>query len=273
MLKDMTLGQYYPGNSIIHRLDPRVKLLGTLVFIVSLFVFGSVSAYILATAAVFIVVGVSKVPLKYILKGLKPIFVLMMITVVFNLFLTPGTVIWQVWKLKVTVEGVRLAVHMAVRLTYLIIGSSILTFTTTPNSLTDGLETSLRWMQAFKVPVHEIAMMMSIALRFIPILMDETDKIMRAQEARGADFHSGGLFRRVKAMVPLLVPLFVSAFRRANELALAMESRGYHGGSGRTKMKPLVYRRADFAAYTAMALYVAAQILLRTFDLTIHIAF
>lgn len=270
MLKDMTLGQYYPGNSIVHRLDPRVKLMGTLVFIISLFVFGSVSCYLGATLAILIVVRSSKVPLKYILKGLKPIFILMLITVIFNLFLTPGRTVWSFWKLSVTVEGIRLAIHMAVRLTYLIIGSSILTFTTTPNSLTDGLETGLRWLNAFRVPVHEIAMMMSIALRFIPILMDETDKIMRAQEARGADFHSGGLFRRVKAMVPLLVPLFVSAFRRANELALAMESRGYHGGQGRTKMKPLVYHRRDRAAYITMVLYIALMILLKLF-VRIHI--
>ena len=259
MLKDMTIGQYYPGNSIIHRLDPRVKLLGTLIFIVSLFVFGTLPGYLIATAAILIVVSASQVPLPYILKGLKPIFVLMMITVLFNLFLTPGHVVWQFWKLKITEEGIMFAIHMAVRLTYLIIGSSILTFTTTPNSLTDGLETGLRWMNVFHVPVHEIAMMMSIALRFIPILMDETDKIMRAQEARGADFHSGGVFHRVKAMVPLLVPLFVSAFRRANDLALAMEARGYHGGSGRTKMKPLCYRKADKAAYLLMTGYIAVQ--------------
>ncbi|HCG59059.1 MAG TPA: transporter, partial [Lachnospiraceae bacterium] len=171
----------------------------------------------------------------------------------------------QIWKLKMTEEGIRFAIHMAVRLTYLIIGSSILTFTTTPNSLTDGLESGLGWMNRLHVPVHEIAMMMSIALRFIPILMDETDKIMRAQEARGADFQSGGVFHRVKAMVPLLVPLFVSAFRRANDLALAMEARGYHGGAGRTKMKPLVYHRKDWIAFLVMAGYVAAQILLRIF--------
>ncbi len=265
MLKDITLGQYYPGNSIIHRLDPRVKLMGTMVFIVSLFAFGSVSAYLLATLAIAVVVTTSKIPLKYILKGLKPVFVLMLITVLFNLFLTPGRTVWKFWKLSITAEGIRFAIHMAVRLTYLIIGSSILTFTTTPNSLTDGLETGLGFLNVFHVPVHEIAMMMSIALRFIPILMDETDKIMRAQEARGADFHSGGLIRRVKAMVPLLVPLFVSAFRRANDLALAMESRGYHGGAGRTKMKPLVYRRRDVAAYIAMAVYLILMILLKFF--------
>ena len=256
MLKDMTIGQYYPGNSLIHRLDPRVKLLGTLVFIISLFTFSSISAYALATVAVLTVVAVSRVPLRYILKGLKPIF---------NLFMTPGTAVLQIWKLKMTEEGIRFAIHMAVRLTYLIIGSSILTFTTTPNSLTDGLESGLGWMNRLHVPVHEIAMMMSIALRFIPILMDETDKIMRAQEARGADFQSGGVFHRVKAMVPLLVPLFVSAFRRANDLALAMEARGYHGGAGRTKMKPLVYHRKDWIAFLVMAGYVAAQILLRIF--------
>ena len=265
MLNDMTIGQYYPGNSLIHRMDPRVKLLGTLVFIISLFTFSSISAYALATVAVLTVVAVSRVPLRYILKGLKPIFILMLITILFNLFMTPGTVVLQIWKLKMTKEGIRFAIHMAVRLTYLIIGSSILTFTTTPNSLTDGLESGLGWMNRLHVPVHEIAMMMSIALRFIPILMDETDKIMRAQEARGADFQSGGVFRRVKAMVPLLVPLFVSAFRRANDLALAMEARGYHGGAGRTKMKPLVYHRKDWIAFLVMAAYVAVQILLRIF--------
>lgn len=272
MLKDITLGQYYPGNSIVHRLDPRVKLLGTLVFIVSLFAFGSVSAYILATVAIITVVAWSRIPLKYILKGLKPIFVLMLITVLFNLFLTPGTVVWRFWKLSITKEGIQFAIHMAVRLTYLIIGSSILTFTTTPGSLTDGLETGLRFLNFFHVPVHEIAMMMSIALRFIPILMDEADKIMRAQEARGADFQSGGLIHRVKAMVPLLVPLFVSAFRRANDLALAMESRGYHGGAGRTKMKPLVYRRRDYAAYIVMVIYLVLMVLLKVFvKIEIHV--
>lgn len=265
MLKDITLGQYYPADSIVHRLDPRVKLMGTLVFIITLFAFGSVSSYIAATAAIIIVVTSSKIPLKYILRGLKPIFVLMMITVVFNLFLTPGRVIWSFWKLKITEEGIRFAIHMAVRLTYLIIGSSILTFTTTPNSLTDGLETGLRFLSKVHVPVHEIAMMMSIALRFIPILMDETDKIMRAQEARGADFHTGGILKRAKALVPLLVPLFVSAFRRANDLAMAMESRGYHGGSGRTKMKPLIYRRRDKAAYLTIVLYLAVMIVTRFF--------
>ena len=262
MLKDITIGQYYPGNSIIHKLDPRVKLFGTLVFIVTLFAFGSVGSYAAATAALAIVIALSKVPLSYILRGLKAIFVLMVITALFNLFLTPGTEIFRFWKLKITAEGLRMTIHMAFRLTYLIVGSSIMTLTTTPNQLTDGLETGLRGLKKIHVPVHEIAMMMSIALRFIPILMDETDKIMRAQEARGADFSSGGIIRRAKALVPLLVPLFVSAFRRANDLALAMEARGYHGGEGRTKMKPLVYHKRDYMAYLIIAAYVMIMFLL-----------
>ena len=262
MLKDITIGQYYPGNSIIHKLDPRVKLMGTLVFIVTLFAFGSVGSYICATLVLTIVITLSRVPLSFILRGLKAIFILMVITALFNLFLTPGTVIWRFWKLTITAEGLRMTIHMAFRLTYLIVGSSIMTLTTTPNQLTDGLETGLRAFNKIHVPVHEVAMMMSIALRFIPILMDETDKIMKAQEARGADFSSGGIIRKAKALVPLLVPLFVSAFRRANDLALAMEARGYHGGDGRTKMKPLVYHRRDRVAYVLILLYVVIMFLL-----------
>ena len=181
MLKDITLGQYYPGTSIIHRLDPRVKLVGTLVFIISLFAFGSISAYIVATAVLVIVIRISEVPPKFMLKGLRAIFVLMLITALFNLFLTPGTVLVRFWKLTITQEGLRMAIHMAFRLSYLIIGSSVMTLTTTPNQLTDGLETGLRGLKKIHFPVHEVAMMMSIALRFIPILMDETDKIIRAE--------------------------------------------------------------------------------------------
>ena len=262
MLKDITIGQYYPGNSIIHKLDPRVKLMGTLVFIVTLFAFGSVGSYICATIALAIVITLSRVPLSFILRGLKAIFVLMVITALFNLFLTPGTVICRFCVLKITAEGLRMTIHMAFRLTYLIVGSSIMTLTTTPNQLTDGLETGLRAFNKIHVPVHEVAMMMSIALRFIPILMDETDKIMRAQEARGADFASGGIIKKAKALVPMLVPLFVSAFRRANDLALAMEARGYHGGAGRTKMKPLIYHRRDYVSYVIMIVYVAVMFVL-----------
>lgn len=263
MLRDITLGQYYPAESVIHRLDPRVKLAATLVFIITLFAFNSVPTYVAAALFVACVIGLSTVPLSFITRGLKSIFILMMITVAFNLFLTPGTPILKIWKLTVTAEGIRVAVFMAVRLILLVIGSSVLTLTTTPNDLTDGIEKGLGFLGRFKIPVHEIAMMMSIALRFIPILLEETDKIMKAQMARGADFESGGLIKRAKSLVPLLVPLFISAFRRANDLAMAMEARGYHGGEGRTKMRPLEYHHRDYIAYLVMAAYVAALFLVR----------
>lgn len=259
-MKDITLGQYYPGDSIIHRLDPRVKLLGTLVFLITLFVFGSPGAYVLASIALGVVISVSTVPFRYMVKGLRAIFLLMVITALFNLFLTPGTILFSFWRFRITEEGLRMAIHMIFRLSYLILGSSIMTLTTTPNQLTDGLETGLGFLKKIHVPVHEVSMMMSIALRFIPILMDETSKIMRAQEARGANFSEGGIIRRAKALVPLLVPLFISAFRRANDLAMAMEARGYHGGEGRTRMKPLSYHRKDMVAFAVMALYVLCQI-------------
>ena len=256
MLRDITLGQYYPSDSVIHKMDPRVKLFGTLVFIISLFLFQKISVYVVATLFLACVIGISKVPFSFMVKGLKGIFVLMMITVVFNLFLTPGTTAFAIWKLKVTWEGIRQAAFMAVRLTYLILGSSVLTLTTTPNNLTDGLEKALTPLKKIKVPVHEVSMMMSIALRFIPILLDETDKIMKAQMARGADFENGGIIQRAKNMIPLLVPLFVSAFRRANDLAMAMEARGYRGGDGRTKMKPLIYKKRDHITYLVLVIYL-----------------
>ena len=261
MLKDITLGQYYPANSVIHRLDPRVKLLATIVFIVSLFTFSSVSSYIVATVFLVTVIRMSKVPFRFIVKGLKAIFILMLITVMFNLFLTPGEPLVKIWKLTITREGLRTALFMAVRLVYLVIGSSVMTLTTTPNNLTDGMEKGLGFLRKIHVPVHEIAMMMSIALRFIPILMEETDKIMKAQMARGADFESGNLIQRAKNLIPILVPLFISAFRRANDLAMAMEARGYHGGDGRTKMYPLVYKKRDYIAYLVLLLYVVAMFL------------
>jgi energy-coupling factor transport system permease protein len=261
MLKEITIGQYYPGTSILHRLDPRVKLLGTLVFIICLFAFGTTAAYIVAGVALACMITISQVPLSFILRGLRMVLILMLVTALFNLLLTPGTAIVQIWKIRITVEGVKMAVHMVFRLSFLVLGSSIMTLTTTPNQLTDGLEKGLGWMKKIHVPVHEIAMMMSIALRFIPILTDEANRIMSAQEARGADFHSGGIVKRAKALIPLLVPLFVSAFRRANDLALAMEARGYHGGVGRTRMKPLVYRRRDFAAYLVIACFAVLMFL------------
>ena len=265
MIRDITIGQYYPAASPIHKLDPRVKLAGTLIFLISLFLTESVVGYVLATIFLAGIIKLSKVPLKFILRGLKAIFIILAFSVAFNLFLTSGEVLVQFWIFKITKEGVRIALMMAIRLVYLIIGSSIMTLTTTPNDLTDGLEKSLSPLKKIKVPVHEIAMMMSIALRFIPILMEETDKIMKAQMARGADFESGNIIKRAKSLVPILVPLFISAFRRADDLAMAMEARCYHGGDGRTKMKPLKYKKHDFVAYIVLLTYLAAIICIKIF--------
>ncbi len=260
MLRDITLGQYYPTESVVHGLDPRVKLGGTVLYIVSLFFFRNFVGYLLAAFCLALVIRLSKVPFRFMVKGMKSILFLLLLTVGFNLFLTPGNIVLRLWKLTVTEEGIILAVTMASRLTLLVIGSSVMTLTTTPNQLTDGMERMLRPLKLFRVPVHEVAMMMSIALRYIPILLEETDKIMKAQMARGADFESGNLFKRSKAMVPLLVPLFISAFRRANDLAMAMEARCYRGGEGRTKMKPLIYRRNDYLAYLSILIYLVVSI-------------
>ena len=263
MLRDITLGQYYPADSVIHKLDPRVKLFSTMIYIISLFTFRGIPAFLLATIFLAAVIQISKVPFSYMVKGLKSIIVLMIITGIFNLFLTQGEVLVQFWIFKITYEGIKNAVLMVVRLIYLIIGTSVMTLTTTPNQLTDGLEKALMPLQKIKLPVHEIAMMMSIALRFIPILVEETDKIMKAQMARGADFESGNIVKKAKAMIPLLVPLFVSAFRRANDLAMAMEARCYRGGEGRTKMKPLTYGAADKKAYVILIVYLVFMLALR----------
>ena len=256
MIRDITIGQYYPSNSVIHKLDPRVKLFGTLIYIISLFL--GQHALIYATAAVFLIMAikVSKVPLKFIFRGLKPVLFLLLFSVIFNIFLTKGEVLIKIWKITITKEGIYVALAMGVRLVFLIMGSSLMTFTTTPNNLTDGLEKSLGFLKIIRVPVHEISMMMSIALRFIPILIEETDKIMKAQQARGADFETGGLIKKAKAMVPLLVPLFISAIRRAFDLATAMEAKCYRGGNGRTKMKPLKYKKRDYMAYFAILAYL-----------------
>lgn len=263
MLREITLGQYYPVDSVIHRLDPRTKLFGTLVFVVSLFLSSNIWGYLLASAALAAVIRLTNVPFKFMVKGLRSIVILLLISVSFNLFLTSGQVLVQFWIFKITREGIRTAGFMAVRLVYLIIGSTIMTLTTTPNQLTDGLEKSLGFLNKAGVPVHEISMMMSIALRFIPILVEETDKIMKAQMARGADFESGNLIQKAKAMVPLLVPLFISAFRRATDLAMAMEARCYQGGAGRTKMKPLHYQPRDRAGYGFLFAYLAGMVGLR----------
>ena len=261
MLRDITLGQYYQTDSVIHRLDPRVKLMTTICYIISLFIVDNIIGYILAGVFLALVVKLSKVPLKFMVRGMKSIIFLLVIAVIFNLFLTPGEVIFTLWKLQITKEGLRQAVFMAIRLVFLIMGSSVMTLTTTPNNLTDGMEKLLGPLKFFKVPVHEIAMMMSIALRFIPILLEETDKIMKAQIARGADFENGNLIKRAKSLVPLLVPLFISAFRRANDLAMAMEARCYRGGEHRTKMKPLVYKKRDWLAYSTVVCYLVCCVI------------
>ena len=266
MIRDITIGQYYPADSVLHRLDPRVKLAGTLLYIVSLFLVKNLWGYLIAAFALAAVIRASKVPFGYIVKGLKAVVILLLFTVCFNLFLTSGTPVFE-WKfIKITREGLYLAFSMAVRLTLIILGSSLMTFNTTQNELTDGMESLLSPLKKLHVPVHEVAMMMSIALRFIPILLEETDKIMKAQQARGADFETGGIIKRAKAMIPILVPLFISAFRRAGDLAMAMEARCYRGGAGRTKMKPLHYHGRDMGAWILMAAFVAVVVVSRKFS-------
>jgi len=246
-LKDITLGQYFPGNSPLHRMDPRTKLMGLVLYIVALFLAKSVLTYGIMFAVLATLIAISRVPLKSILQGMKPVVFILVFTAALNLLYTPGkTVLWSWWILTVTLEGVRTAIFMVLRIVMLISATFLLTYTTSPILLTDGIERLLRPLKLIRVPVHELAMMMSIALRFIPTLIEETDKIMSAQRARGADFESGSLIRRAKALIPLLVPLFISAFRRADELAVAMECRCYHGGDGRTRMRQLKLRALDW---------------------------
>lgn len=260
MFRELTIGQYYPGDSIIHKLDPRVKLMGALIFIVMVFLASNIFSIVIVTVFLITLIALCKVPLSFMLKGLRSIVMLLVIAGIFNLFLTPGNAVVEFWIFRITDVGIKNCVFMIIRMIYLIVGTSVMTLTTTPNQLTDGLEKSLGFLNKIRIPVHEIAMMMSIALRFIPILVEETDKIMKAQMARGADFESGGVIRRAKNMVPILVPLFVSAFRRANDLALAMEARCYNGGEGRTKMKPLSYTADDHRAYVIEVLFLAVTI-------------
>ena len=256
MLKDITLGQYFPGNTLAHRLDPRTKLTVTVLYIVALFSAHSVYAYAALILTLLVSVRVSRVGAKALLRGLKPVLFIIAFTAILNLFYTPGVELVHFWIFRITVEGVRTAVTMMARITLLIMGTFLLTYTTSPIHLTDGLESLLGPLKKLRLPVHELALMMSIALRFIPTLIEETDKIMSAQKARGADFESGSIFQRAKALVPLLVPLFVSAFRRADELATAMECRCYHGGDGRTKLHELHYAARDYLVllyYLALA--------------------
>lgn len=263
MIRDITIGQYYPTNSLIHRLDPRAKILSTFAYIVALFVVEQYIGYVLIAAFVYGLTKVAKIPLKFILKGLRAIFVIILFTVILNVFMAPGeTILYQIGWLKVTLEGLELALKMVSRLVLLIVGSSLLTLTTSPIELTDGIEALLKPFSKIGVPAHEIAMMMSISLRFIPILLEETDKIMKAQMARGADFESGGIIKRAKALIPILVPLFISAFRRADELAMAMEARCYRGGENRTRMKQLMFEKGDYMAGIIMCVLIIIAILL-----------
>ena len=264
MMKDITLGQYFPGDTVIHRLDPRTKILVMLAYIVITFCVKSFSGYLVLAAFIISAVALSKIPPMFVIKGLKTIMIFIVVTGLFNLFLTSGEVIWQWGFLKITREGLTFAAFMVLRLIFLIVGTSLLTLTTSPISLTDGMERLLNPLTKIGFPSHELSMMMSIALRFIPILIEETDKIMKAQMARGADFESGNLMKRAKAMIPILVPLFISAFRRANELAMAMEARCYHGSEGRTKMKPLRYGKNDKIAYLVLAGYLIVMIGINT---------
>ena len=260
MLKDITIGQFFPGNSAVHRLDPRVKIVLTVALIVLLFLAQGPVSYGLIILFLALVIGISRISPKMVVRGLKPILLIVMFTAVLNLFYTPGDYVWQ-WKfLHISVEGIRMAVFMVLRLMLLIIATSMLTYTTSPIQLTDGLERLLAPLKKLHVPVHEFAMMMTIALRFVPTLLEETEKIMAAQKARGADMESGGLMQRIKALIPVLIPLFVSAFRRAFDLATAMESRCYHGGEGRTKMKVLHLSKVDYITLIVCVLYLAAFI-------------
>ncbi len=265
MIRDITLGQYYGSESPLHRLDPRVKIVGTILFIVELFLVNDFAGFFVSIAALGAVVAVSRVPLSFILRGLKPILIIIIFTFCLNIFMTDGTVLWKWGFLKVTEQGLYRAVFMGLRLILLIIGSSLLTLTTKPISLTDGIERLLGPLAHIGVPTHEIAMMMSIALRFIPTLLEETDKIMKAQQARGADFESGNIFARAKALIPILVPLFVSAFRIAQDLAMAMEARCYRGGKGRTRMHEMKLRGRDLTAILLLLAFLTAIILMRIY--------
>ncbi len=263
MLRDITIGQYYPVDSKIHRLDPRVKILISFLYLISLFIVEDIRVFGLVTLFLIMVIKTSKVPMNYILRGLKPIFLIIVFAFTINLLMTPGDPIFKYGFITITLQGVYQALFMVLRLVYLIVGTSLLTLTTSPIALTDGIEHLLTPYKKIGLPAHELAMMMTIALRFIPTLLEETDKIMKAQMARGADFESGNIFNRAKALIPLLVPLFISAFRRADELAMAMEARCYRGGENRTRMKVLKYHSRDVMAGIAFGLYMVVLVGLR----------
>ena len=259
MIRDITLGQYYQAESIIHRLDPRVKMIGTLIYIITLFIFNTFLGFAFAALCLFGIVRTSKVPFKFIVKGLKPIFFIIIFTFVLNMFMIRGEVLVKFWIFEITKEGLREAMIMAIRLILLILGSSMLT-------LADGIERLLSPFKKIGFPAHEIAMMTTIALRFIPTLLEETDKIMKAQQARGADFETGNILHRAKQMIPILVPLFISAFRIAQDMAMAMEARCYRGGENRTRMKEMKYEKRDGIAAVAIVLFLCSGIVVRIFS-------
>lgn len=256
MIRDITIGQYYKTDSCIHRLDPRTKIVITFLYLISLFIGRNPILYGMATVFLLGYIALSRIPIKHMLKGLRPIMYILVFSMILNLFQTPGEPVFTWHFLTITKAGIEMAVYVGIRMIYIILGASLMTYTTTPTALTDGIEQLLSWLHIFKIPVHELAMMISIALRFIPILVEELDKIMNAQMARGAEFNTGSLIKRLKSMVPIIVPLFVSAIRRANDLALAMDARCYQGGKGRTKMKPLRYHRGDILAFGILAVYM-----------------
>ena len=256
MLRDITLGQYYPGDSCIHKLDARIKIMATLLFIVELFIIDNFIGFLIEAIALGVVISLSKVPVSFIIRGLKPIMIILVFTFALNMFMVDGRILWQWGFLKISAEGLEIAVFMAIRLILLLMGSSMLTLCTRPIALTDGIEKLLSPFEKIGLPAHDIAMMMTIALRFIPTLLEEADKIIKAQQARGADFESGNLIQRAKSLIPILVPLFVSSFRIAQDLAMAMEARCYRGGDHRTKMKPLVYKKRDLIGYCVLVVYL-----------------
>ena len=267
MLKDITLGQFFPGSSVVHRLDPRTKLLMTMLYIVVLFTAHGAVSYGLVFLFLVVAVAISKIKPKALLKGLKPLVIIIVLTGILNLFYSQGEPLVEFWIFKITKEGIFNAFFMITRIILLICGTFLLTYTTTPVALTDGMELLLNPLKKLKVPVHEMSMMMSMALRFIPTLIEETDKIMSAQKARGADFETGSLMDRARALLPILVPLFVSAFRRADELAIAMESRCYNGGAGRTRMKQLKFKGGDYGALAFGVLLIVGMIGLQVIGL------
>ncbi len=261
MLRDITLGQFFPGESFLHRLDPRSKIIFIILYIIFIFSIKNIAAYLVVALFIFLCVKISKIPFKFMVKGLKPIAFFIFLTAVLNLFLTPGRIAFELGFIKITYEGLELAIFMVLRLMFLILGTSLLTLTTSPISLTDGLEQLISPLKKIGVPSHEIAMMMTIALRFIPTLLEETDKIIKAQTARGADFESGNIIRRAKAIIPILIPLFMSAFRRADELSVAMECRCYQGGDGRTKLKVLRFKKCDLIGLLFICIFGVIVIL------------